>query len=138
MLISGSGWLAERELRRRAVVTGPVYGLDFSRAVWSARLHLGLLNSANRDLHSCRTFEVPASGGLLLAERTTEHAALFDDGESAVLFGSVEELEAGISTLLARPDLARSIEANGHRAIVDGRNSYDDRARELLDVAMGL
>jgi hypothetical protein len=138
MLVAGAGWSADWGVRRRSVVTGPVCGLNFSRAVWSARVHLGLLNSANRDLHSCRTFEVPASGGLFLAERTREHEALFDDGESAVLFGSPEELELQLRMLLEHPDLAASIASNGHRAIVDGHNSYDDRARELLDVARGL
>jgi Glycosyl transferases group 1 len=138
MLIAGSGWAADRILRRRSVVTQPLYGLDFSRAVWSARVHLGLLNSANRDLHSCRTLEVPAAGGLLLAERTSEHEALFEDGESAVLFGSPDELEGRLSVLLEHPARAQSIASNGHGTIVRGRNSYDDRARELLALSMRL
>ena len=65
--LAGPGWRRKRAARASgARVAGPQYGEDLSLAIGSIRANLVLLNSENRDTHTCRTFEVPAAEGLFV------------------------------------------------------------------------
>ncbi|MGQ4617272.1 glycosyltransferase family protein [Nocardia sp. R7R-8] len=133
LLVCGPGWRRVRQLRTtRAEVSGAVYGEDFSITVASVTANLVLLNSDNRDTHTCRTFEVPAAGGLFVGERTDEHAELLDHGAEAFLFSSRDELDEILERCALYPDQAVKIAEAGHRRIVEGRHTYTDRAREIL------
>ncbi|TQM43101.1 CgeB family protein [Pseudonocardia cypriaca] len=133
MLLRGPGWRRVPQLRRtRATVAAAVYGEQLSVAVASVTANLVLLNSANRDTHTCRTFEVPAAGGLFVGERTAEHEALFDDGTECLLFSTAEELHDRLRWCDERPDLARKVAESGYRRIVRGRHRYVDRAAEIV------
>lgn len=66
-------------------------GQDYVDALRGAKLCIGLVSKANRDLHTTRTMEIPAAGGLLCAQRTPDHQALYREGEEAVFWSSVDE-----------------------------------------------
>ncbi|WP_405176912.1 glycosyltransferase [Nocardia sp. NBC_01377] len=133
LLVAGPGWRRVRQLRTtRAEVAGAVYGQDFSMTVASVTANLVLLNSDNRDTHTCRTFEVPAAGGLFVGERTDEHAELLEDGAEAFLFSSRDELDEILERASLYPDQAAKIAEAGFRRIIDGGHSYADRAGEIL------
>ncbi|MGL6234715.1 MAG: CgeB family protein [Segniliparus sp.] len=132
--LAGPGW--QRDLASRtsgARVAGAQYGEDLSRAISSILANLVLLNSDNRDTHTCRTFEVPAAGGLFVGQRTVEHADLFDDGTEAFLFDGEEELVDIVERIAADPELAKAVAGRGRRAIVEGGHSYQDRAEAIID-----
>ena len=133
--VFGDGW------RRRAATTsglraaslhGPAYGERFSAVVARTRANLVLLNSGNRDTHTCRTFEVPAAGGLFVGERTDEHARLLDDGSEALLFSGDDELFALLDGVTGDPARAARIAEAGWRRIRADRHRYRDRAAQIL------
>ncbi|WP_280501135.1 CgeB family protein [Nocardia farcinica] len=133
LLVAGPGWRRVRRLRTtRAAVTGPVYGEDFAMTVATVTANLVLLNSDNRDTHTCRTFEVPASGGLFVGERTDEHAELLADGAEAFLFSSRDELDEILERCAQFPDQVAKVAEAGYRRVVEGGHTYTDRAREIL------
>ncbi|GAA1091451.1 hypothetical protein TTY48_40020 [Tsukamurella sp. TY48] len=135
--LAGPGW--RRNLGARtsgARIAGPQYGEELSAAIATIGANLVLLNSDNRDTHTCRTFEVPAAAGLVVGERTVEHEALFDDGREAYLFDSHEELAEILRRCAAAPDEAAAVAARGHRRIVEGGHTYRDRA-EQIHAALG-
>lgn len=67
LLVRGPGWRRVPALRATgATIGGAVYGDHFATAVASVTANLVLLNSDNRDTHTCRTFEIPACGGLFV------------------------------------------------------------------------
>ena len=71
---------------------GPaIYGDDYLKAIQLAKVSLGLLSKGNRDLHTTRTFEIPYCGGLLCAERTSEHLQLYQEDVEAVYWSDVKE-----------------------------------------------
>jgi spore maturation protein CgeB len=134
-----SFWLRHRRwapLRRR-VRGGPLWCEDMGKAIQANKVVLGLLNHDNRDQHTSRTFEIPACGGFMLAERTDEHREYFAEDREAVYFSSLEELvdKARFYSTHARQRAA--IAGRGHERCVQGGHRYVDRARDLL-VRLGL
>lgn len=134
LLVRGPGWQRVPALRfTGAAVASPVYGEHYSAAVANVRANLVLLNSDNRDTHTCRTFEVPAAGGLFVGERTSEHAQLLEDKTECLLFAGMDDLYEILEECKADPGRAAKIAESGHRRIVEGGHRYVDRAREIVD-----
>ena len=83
-----------------------LFGEDYSRAICATKINLNFLRKINRDEVTSRSIEIPACGGVMLAERTRRHQDFFTEGKEAEFFGSNEELLAKIRKYL--PDnLAR-------------------------------
>ncbi|RMI32189.1 CgeB family protein [Nocardia stercoris] len=134
LAVYGPGWRREPDLwRADATLRGPVYGEHFSTAVATMTANLVLLNSANRDTHTCRTFEIPAAGGLFVGERTSEHAELLAEGTECFLFSDRAELLDIIDRCDREPALAAKVAEAGYQRIVTGGHRYVDRAREIID-----
>ncbi len=117
----------------RASLSGPVYGEDFSVAVAETRCNLVLLNSDNRDQHTCRSFEIPASRGLFVGERTSEHQEILDEGTESLLFSSEDELLEILDWCAGNRKEISIIRDAGYRRITEGRNTYAARAGEILE-----
>lgn len=117
---------------QRCVRGGPLWGAEMGKAIQAGKIALGLLYRANRDLHTSRSFEIPACGGFMLAERTAEHQQYFAEDREAVYFGSVAEL-ADKARYYTRHDAARAAIARaGHERCVRSGHRYVDRAQALL------
>lgn len=119
---------------RRKQLLGPAL-----RAVLNhGAINLGFLRKANRDRHTTRTFEIPACGGFLLAERTEDHQRFFEEGREAVFYSSPEEMEEHCARYLADPTSRRRIADAGYRRLVASGYRYQDRAAEMLRVVAEL
>ncbi len=91
-----------------------IYGRDYVAAVQGAKIALGLLSKGNRDLHTTRSAEIPYAGGLLCAQRTSEHLQMYKEGEEAVFWNDAEECAAVCHSLLADDALRERIRINGN------------------------
>lgn len=109
-----------------------VWGVDYAKAMGCASIGLSLLSRLAPDRHTTRTFEIPACGTFLLAERTEEHQELFEEGREAEFFGDLDELQDKIRYYLAHPDERKRIAAAGRERCLRGGYSYHDRMRGLL------
>lgn len=113
---------------------GPLYGRDYSRGICSFDINLGFLRKGNRDLSTTRSVEVPACGAFMLAERTIEHCAMFEEGKEAEFFATDRELVDKVRYYLARPDDRRRIAQAGRQRCLHGGYSNQDRLRQMLSV----
>lgn len=112
---------------------GIAVGSDYRLALSGAKIALGLVRRANRDGHSMRTFEIPACGAFMLAERTDEHLELFEEDKEAVYFDSNEELEDKITYYLKHEPERRQIAEAGFRRVTGGTHTYGDRAKQIIE-----
>lgn len=111
---------------------GEVYGDDYARALTGARIGLGFLRKVCDDQHTTRTFEIPACGSMLLADRTDEHRTFFEEGREAEFFSSEDEL-VDKTQFFSRNEAARSaIAAAGRARCETGRYAYIYRLGEAL------
>lgn len=135
LALYGGYWTNHPRLRRYA--KGFARGRDYRFALCGAKMSIGLVRRANRDGHVMRSFEVPACGTFMLAERTTEHCELFDEDKEAAYFDSREELVDKVRYYLSHDTERERIAAAGHRRVTAYRNTYADRFEELIALAVG-
>lgn len=91
---------------------------------------LNVLNAENLGGPNMRTFEVPASGGVMLARYSPEQAEFFPEDEAAMYYRSPAEIDAKIDWLIEDPSLRRRIR---QRALeLAAPHTYDRRAAQVL------
>ncbi len=129
----GGRWHSEPSLR--PLHRGMVLARDYRLACSGAKIALGFVRHSNRDGHSMRTFELPACGAFMLAERTSELAEFLEEGREVAAFGCDDELREKVDYYLRHESERRSIAAAGHTRITQGSHTYGDRAGMLLRLA---
>lgn len=114
--IYGSNWHKDPQWETiKPFWKGPhLNGDDYAKAIQCSKLCIGVLSKENRDLHTTRSLEIPALGGLFCAERTSEHLCLYEEGKEAEFWGSSDECVGKIHELLNDNIKANSIRQNGH------------------------
>ena len=138
-IILGQLAAGERVLIRRDEVLGAlwqggeVYGEDYARALSGAKIGLGFLRKVCPDQHTTRTFEIPACGSLLLADRTDEHQEFFAEGKEAEFFASTEELLDKVKFYCGNESARRRIAEMGRKRCIDGKYAYVNRLKIALD-----
>lgn len=109
-----------------------VYDADYARALSGAAIGLGFLRNVCPDQHTTRTFEIPACGSMLLADRTEEHQGFFDEGSEAEFFGSAQEMVDKVRFYSANDEARRRIANAGAERCVAGRYAYIHRLEGAL------
>jgi hypothetical protein len=127
----GNYWGQYPELR--SSYRGYAYGRTFRMALGSAKIAPGFVRHSNRDGHSMRTFEIPACGGFLLAERTEEHEEMFEEDKVSVFFDSIDEFSDKIIYYSKNEKVRNDISNLGFDRIVNGDESYRKRLKSILD-----
>jgi len=120
------------ELIARAHQGNEVYDDDYARALTGARIGLGFLRKVCPDQHTTRTFEIPACGSLLLADRSAEHQEFFEEGKEAEFFASEEELVDKIGFYRGNEDARQRLATAGYNRCIHGNYSYVHRLRTTL------
>jgi spore maturation protein CgeB len=122
------------ELLSRAHQGGEVYADDYARALTGSRIGLGFVRKVCPDQHTTRTFEIPACGSLLLADRTEEHQEFFEEGKEAEFFGSCDELLDKLKFYCSNEPARKRVADGGYRRCKEGGYAYVCRLRTVLDV----
>ena len=116
---------------------GPVYGKEYASTLFRTKINLCFLRKHNADQQTNRTFEIPACGAFMLAERTPDHLRLFREDLEATYFSSNAELLRKVRHYLTRGSERRAIALAGYRHCRSCAHSHHDRMREMLRM-MGL
>jgi spore maturation protein CgeB len=137
LTIYGNDWQKAPEWPAlQSVWQGPaIYGDDYIKALQLAKVSLGLLSKGNRDLHTTRTFEIPYCGGLLCAERTSEHLQLYQEGLEAVFWSDVNECMEKCKNLLNDDKLRAAIAEKGRIRCLHNGIFNETNLKKMLKAA---
>jgi glycosyltransferase involved in cell wall biosynthesis len=113
-----------------------IYMADMAKAIGGAKIALAFLRKQNRDDYTQRTFEIPACGGVLLAERTQRHISFYKEGQEAEFFdpASKRELAEKVQLILSDTEYREKLRAAGRISLLRQRHTYADRMARLLEV----
>jgi spore maturation protein CgeB len=117
---------------RRVVRGNGIWDVQYAKALCCAEIALGLLSKWVPETSTTRTFEIPACGTFLLAERTEEHRAFFEEGKEAEFFDSDDEMNDKMEFYLAHSTERERIAAAGRQRCLTSGYSYHDRMRQVL------
>ncbi len=129
LTITGDGWPSGKHWNiLKEFYTGPsVYGDDYIKRINGMDIALHFLRKANRDQQDSRTFEIPACGTFMLAERSHLHLKFFEEGKEADFFTSKEELLKKVKYyLINKTERDRIALAGFNRSFTSG---YDHKSR---------
>lgn len=116
---------------RHAIHRTGTFGAAAAPLYAAADVSLNVVDDLNMPGHNMRTFEIPGSGGLMVATHTAEQAALFPNGEAALYYRIPGEIDALIDRVRSEPDLADRLRRNGQA--IAREHSYRRRAATMLD-----
>lgn len=117
---------------RRAWRGSPAVGDDFCRVVGASKVSLNILRKQNKGAHNMRTFEIPACGGRMLAEWSSDQIQYFRPGIEAAYESDPTSLVHTARALVKLSELegSRMAEAALSRA---REHTYSRRCRTILD-----
>jgi spore maturation protein CgeB len=133
----GEQWSNTRASELRTAVGGhEVVGEQYVRAICASSINIAILSeqrarSSSGDRITSRTFHIPAAGGFMLHERTSDVEAHFRDEVECAFFDDAEDLAAKVDRYLKDPDRRSEIARRG-RELVWGRDSWDHRIQTIL------
>lgn len=103
-----------REASIQVCYKGMCSYVEIPKILGSAKIALNILRPQNESGHNIRTFEIPATGTLMLSERSQELLKLFEEDREAVYFSTSEELSKKICYLFENKEVAQFIACRGY------------------------
>ncbi|MEO0794557.1 MAG: glycosyltransferase [Verrucomicrobiota bacterium] len=133
--IGGMGWdrfcAAHQAHENFEFIGNKVFGEDYSAEISNARFGLGLLSRRFPELHTTRTFEIPACGTVLATERNAETANYFSDDE-ALFVDDYAALPEKMNFLLQNPAKLEAMTAAGTQRVQRDGRDYETVLKKLL------
>ena len=123
-------------IRRLHPPIAMVTGEEYVRLLAGSKIALVFLSGVNRDPYTSRCFEIPACKTFMLAPRTPEIQALYEEDKEVVLYENKEELLEKIQKYLGDQEWRTRIAEAGRQRCLRGRHSHVDRCATMLaDIA---
>lgn len=121
---------------KKAIMGHPVLGDFYAFAIGNTKINIGLLSeqqegASSGDKITSRTFQIPASGGFLLHERTEEVLEYYEEGKEIACFDSIEELVEKIQYYLDNEEERNLIANAGYERCIK-ENSLTNRAQVII------
>ncbi len=113
-----------------------VFGESYSKTIGNHKIALGFLSKWIPELHTTRTFEIPACGTALLTERNAETVRFFGEDE-AIFYSSSHEMIEKIKYFLNHEKELNELQRKGTERVVKGGYSYEDILTDIL-IKIGL
>lgn len=130
----GDHWRKYARFRRHRDRIHPraIYDFEFADVTSHSKCSLGLLREEAEDLHTTRTFEIPACGALQIAPRNQEILGFFEENKEIVCFETAEELQDKVSFYLKHEWQRNLIARKGYERCLRDKHTYLDRLKEML------
>ena len=138
--ITGDGWPKGKQWDIiKPYYKGPsVYGEAYIKTINGMDIALHFLRHGNRDEQDSRTFEIPACGVFMLAEKSDVHESLFKEGKEAGFFTVKEQLLEKVKYYLQHEEERKAIAAAGFARCKQSGYSHEERLKVVIGQIAGL
>ena len=132
--VIGDGWANKKywEIIEPHYVSKGVYSEEYVKRLNAIKIVLHFIRVANRDQQDSRTFEIPACGAFMLAQRTPIHEDLFEENVDAVFFDNKDELLDKCLKYLNDDNLRNHIKINGYKKVHEAKHDHSSRLKYVL------
>ncbi|MDC0957042.1 glycosyltransferase [Flavobacteriaceae bacterium] len=136
----GFGWgsfVAKHKNNKNLQFLGTaLYEDDYSHLISSSKFALGLLSKQFKELHTTRTFEIPACGTALLTEQNQELNGFFENDE-VIFYKNQNELISKIKYFIEQEQELEELTKKGfekvHNRGYDYKNNISKILNQILD-----
>lgn len=112
-----------------------IVGQAYQQMIPNYRIQLNLLRPHNANAHNMRSFEIPAYGGIQLANNSNDHKKFFIENQNIFLFENAVECVDKINYLLSLPPQdAEKIRVSAKQHCAKHQYGYYFRANELVSI----
>ncbi len=127
LVLAGIGWSDfalkhKNNLALKYLGTG-TFGEGYARTISGALLGIGLLSKIVPEMHTTRTFEIPACGTALVTERNAETSSIFKEDE-VIFFDDPAKLADKVADALRDPGGLRQVISKGQDKVRVGGYDY--------------
>jgi spore maturation protein CgeB len=133
--IAGNHWdkfAAKRKHKLNLIYKGKgIFGDDYAHELSGALLGLGFLSRWVPELHTTRTFEIPACKTALITEHNPEIGSVFSD-EEVIYYDDPDEAITKVEYYLAKRDKLIPYTENGYTKVTGGGYSYYEILSKIL------
>ena len=132
--VFGNRWDSRSDLPKRfpQYFHKAVVGEAYADVIRQSVVCLGLVSHSNQDEWTMRSYEVPACGGLLLAEKTLTHERLFEEEQTGYLFEGEKECADKLVALIKDPESCKKVGLNAYRIFKERNYSIEFRMKQLI------
>ena len=131
----GKGWRKfvnnNRENKYLNFISEGVFGEDYSKLISSSKFALGLLSKNFPELHTTRTFEIPACGSVLITESNKEIISFYNNQE-VIFYNSPEEMIFKIKYYQNNSKKLEELTNNGYDKVINSGFDYNSILTQLL------
>lgn len=133
----GNGWNRFANFKKYSdrIIPKAIYLDEYADIVSHSKISLGLLRDEADDLHTQRTFEIPACGSFQIAPRNSEILNFFEEDKEIVCFTEAEELSEKTRYYLKNDSERKKIAQAGYQRCLQGKHSYLDRVVSIFETA---
>lgn len=134
LYIWGNEWKRYQGFKKHRdhITPRAIYLEEYADVISHSKVSLGLLREEAEDLHTQRTFEIPACGSLQMAPRNEEILTFFEEGKEIICFDSPEELKEKAKYYLTHDRERAQIAQKGYERCMADHHTYLDRVKAIL------
>lgn len=108
------------------------FGDDYFKVFSETTYNINILRNQNKGATNMRTFEIPATGNLMIHEDSDEARFFFPPGKAAIYFNSSEEFIDKLEFYNKKDHLIETIRENAYKLTKGEAYTYNGRMREFL------
>ncbi|MDB4027653.1 glycosyltransferase [Flavobacteriaceae bacterium] len=108
-----------------------VYGEDYVKTLQNAKMAWGALSKWVPELHTTRTFEIPACGTALVTERNSETASFFKNSD-AIFYNDINDLVTQVKYYMSNDKSLETLTEKGTKTVHRQGKDYKSIIHTLL------
>ncbi|TRZ44994.1 CgeB family protein [Robertkochia solimangrovi] len=132
---AGNGWtefMSRNANNPRVHYKGKgLFGENYAKLISECKFGLGLLSKKFPELHTTRTFEIPACGTALITESTEQTEKYFESDE-VLFYSEAKDLLEQLSYYLSAPPRLIELTKKGAERVVKDQRDYESVMKEIL------